>query len=79
MSDNFQGQHAASVARIMAGTEVLAARVTLNDEVLIVHANQVGQAMLMLHGDPVPGMTVVPKVEYVAMSVADFAALPDWQ
>lgn len=79
MIQNFQEQHAASLARIVAGADVLAARVTVDDEMLIVRADQVGQAMLTLHGTPTPGLKVAAQVEYLAMSAVDFAALPDWQ
>lgn len=79
MNETFQAQHAASLARIVAGADVLAARVTVGDEVLMVRADQVGQAMVTLHGTPVPGMQVAAKVDYVAMSATEFAALPDWQ
>lgn len=78
MSENFQEQHAASLARIAAGAGVLAARVTVNDEMLTVRADQIGQAMLTLHGTPMRDMKVAAQVEYVTMSAADFAALPDW-
>ncbi|MBY0242134.1 MAG: hypothetical protein K2X55_22765 [Burkholderiaceae bacterium] len=79
MNETFQAQHAASLARIVAGADVLVARVTVADEVLTVRADQVGQAMVKLHGAPIPGMQVAVIVDYVAMSAADFAALPDWQ
>lgn len=79
MSQNFQEQHAANLERIGAGVDVLAARVTVADEVLTVRADQVGQAMVTLHGTPIPGMTVAAQVEYFAMSATDFASLPDWQ
>lgn len=79
MSKHLEGQHAASLARIVAGIEVLAARVTVDHEVLTVRADQVGHAIAKLHGMPAPGMRVAAEVEYVAMSAADFAALPDWQ
>jgi len=72
-------QYAASMARIAAGVDVLVARVTVADEVLTVRSDQVGQAMATLHGTPLPGMAVAAQVEYLAMSAADFAALPDWQ
>lgn len=39
MSEIFQAQHAASLARIIAGADVLAARVTVGDEVLTVRAD----------------------------------------
>lgn len=67
------------LARIVAGADVLAARVTVDDEVLTVRADQVGQAMLTLHGTPEPGLKVSVKVEYLAMSATDFDALPEWQ
>ncbi|MBA5689154.1 hypothetical protein [Rugamonas apoptosis] len=67
------------MARIVAGADVLAARVTVDDELLTVRADQVGQAILTLHGAPKPGLKVVAQVEYLAMSAVDFAALPDWQ
>ncbi|CAN0626032.1 conserved protein of unknown function [Burkholderia multivorans] len=79
MSQDFQKQHAASLARIAAGEDVLAARVTVNNDMLIVRADQVGQAMVTLHGTPKPGLMVSVKVEYLAMPAADFDALPDWQ
>lgn len=79
MNANFQAQHAASLARIVAGADVLVARVTVGDDVLTVRADQVGLAMVTLHGTPVPGMNVLAQVEYAAMSAVDFAALPDWQ
>lgn len=79
MIKNFQEQHAASLARIVAGVDVLVARVTVEDEVLTVRADEVGQAMLTLHGTPTPGLKVAVKVEYVTMSAADFSALPEWQ
>ena len=79
MNQNFQERHRASLERIVAGADVLAARVTVGDEVLTVRADQVGQAMVTLHGTPMPGMQVVAQVDYVAMSATDFAALPDWQ
>jgi len=75
----FQQAHAAGLARIAAGTDVLVARVIVGDEVLTVRADQVGQAMLTLHGTPTPGMTVDAKVEFMAMSADEFSALPDWQ
>lgn len=79
MNQTFQERHAASLARIVTGSDVLAARVTVEDEVLTVRADQVGQAMVVLHGTPVPGLHVDAKVEYIAMSAEAFAALPDWQ
>lgn len=79
MNEQFQKQHAASLARIVAGADVLAARVTIEDEVLTVRVDQVGQAMLTLHGTPAPGLQVSVKVEYFAMSASEFNALPEWQ
>jgi len=67
------------MARVVTGTAVLAARATVDDEVLTILPAQVGQVMVTLHGTPVPGLQVVRKVEYVAMSAEDFAALPHWQ
>lgn len=72
-------QQAASLSRIAAGVDVLTARVTVDGEVLIVHADHVGNALLALHGTPRPGLQVSAKVEYHAMSSEEFAALPDWQ
>lgn len=79
MSQNLTAQHAASLSRIAAGIDVLAARVKVDDQVLTVAAHQVGRALQILHGTPVPGLQVAANIEYLAMPAAEFAALPDWQ
>lgn len=79
MNQTFQEQHAAGLARIAAGTDILAARVNVGGEVLTVRADQVGVAMVTLHGTPTPGLAVSAKVEYFALAAVEFDALPDWQ
>jgi hypothetical protein len=79
MKQTFQEQHAASLRRIVSGADVLVANVTVEDEVLTVRPDQVGQAMFTLHGAPTLGLIVSVKIEYAAMSATDFASLPDWQ
>jgi hypothetical protein len=63
MNQTFQEQHAAGLARISAGTDVLAARVSVDDEVLTVRADQVSLALATLHGTPTPGLKVVTKID----------------
>lgn len=79
MNQTFQDRHAATLERITAGTDVLAARVSVDGEVLTVRADQVGAAMVVLHGTPTAGLAVSAKIEYFAMSAVEFDALPDWQ
>lgn len=79
MNQNLPAQHAASLSRIAAGVDVLAARVKVDDQVLTVRADQTGQALRVLHGTPEPGLRVAADIEYFAMPVEEFAALPDWQ
>lgn len=79
MKQTFQEQHAASLSRIAAGTDVLVARVIVDDEVLTVRPEQLGQAILTLHGTPAAGLNVSVEVQYLHMSASDFDALPDWQ
>jgi hypothetical protein len=79
MNQTFQEQHAAGLARIAAGTDILAARANVNGEVLTVRSDQVGLAMVTLHGAPTPGLAVSAKDEYFAMPAVEFDALPDWQ
>jgi hypothetical protein len=79
MTQEFQQQHAARVAQMSTGDDVLAARVTVDDETLAVRAGDVGRAIATLNGDPLPGTKVVATIEYVAMTATEFAALPDYQ
>lgn len=79
MTQDFQQQHAARLAQMSAGDDVLAARVTIDDETLVVRAEDVGRAIGTLNGDPLPGTKVVVTIEYVAMSAAEFTALPEYQ
>lgn len=79
MNEQFQNQHAASLARIVAGADVLAARVTRDDEILVVRAEEVGKALVALHGNPVSGLVVAAQVEYVAMPADEFASMTDYQ
>lgn len=79
MTQSFQDQHAASLVRIAAGGDILAARVTVDSQVLTVRADQVGLALVTLHGTPTPGLKVSINVEYLAMSAHEFESLPEWQ
>lgn len=78
MNQTFQEQHSASLARIAAGTDILVVRVDVDGEVLTVRADQVGAAIVTLHGTPTPGQTVSAKLDYFLMPVVEFDALPDW-
>jgi hypothetical protein len=79
MNQTFQAQHSASLACIAAGTDILVVRVDVDGEVLTVRAEQVGAAMVTLHGTPTPGLAVSAKVDYFSMPVVEFDELPDWQ
>ncbi|SFV16780.1 hypothetical protein SAMN05216552_105524 [Pseudoduganella namucuonensis] len=77
MKQDFPKQNSSSVtARIVAGIDVLVARVVVNDDVLVVRADEVGRALLTLHGAPAPGLVVNAKIEYLSMLTEEFDALP---
>lgn len=78
MGQSFEDRHAASLARIAAGTDVLVARVTVNDVLLTVRADQVGLALHLHHGTPTPGLAVTATIKYETMPKSEFDALPDW-
>lgn len=75
MSGKFQDQHAASISRIAASADILAERVTVEDEVQIACVDRLGDAMNALHGIPRTCMKVTAQVEYAAMLVDRFTAL----
>lgn len=58
---------------------VLVARVTVGDEMLTVKAGKINDALIALHGAPVAGMRVSAKIEFDAMTQAEFNALPEYQ
>lgn len=79
LNQTLQVQHARSPTRNDLGDGgMLAARVTVDDETMIVRSDEVCKALVALHGSPVYGLAVSAKIEYVAMSASDFAALPDY-
>jgi len=76
----FRAKHIAeSLARIEAGTHVLTARVTVNDETMVVLASEIGKAFEVLHGTPMPHTKFNAEIVYVAMPADEFAMLPDYQ
>jgi hypothetical protein len=67
-------QHSAETAAM-----ILIARVTVGDETLVVRATGIAAALTALHGAPKAGMRVEARIEFDAMTPAEFAAVPDYQ
>jgi hypothetical protein len=59
--------------------KVLVAKVTVNDETLIVTAEEVQKALFALADSPVAGLCIQADVRIDSMSEVQFAALPEYQ
>lgn len=58
---------------------ILVARVTVGDETLIVTADEITAALTTLNGEPKAGMRLDAKIEFDAMTPAEFASIPEYQ
>ncbi|CAN7786534.1 hypothetical protein LJR034_008701 [Caballeronia sp. LjRoot34] len=58
---------------------ILVARVTVGDETLIVRADEITAALTALNGEPKAGMRLNARIEFDAMTPAEFASIPEYQ
>jgi hypothetical protein len=61
-----------------AGHDVLVAHVKTGGHVCVVRADEVGRALISLHGTPKHGLQVQVDVEYVLMSAMLFADMENF-
>lgn len=69
-----------SISAVQAlDVRILVARVTVGDETLIVRADQITAALTALNGEPKAGMRLDAKIEFDAMTPAEFGSIPEYQ
>ena len=57
---------------------ILIARVTVGDETLTVKATEIVAALTALNGEPRAGMRLEAKIEFDAVTQAEFASIPEY-
>ncbi|MFM0265596.1 hypothetical protein [Paraburkholderia sediminicola] len=72
-------QRSDTQAQTESSAMILIARVTVGDETLTVKATDIGAALAALNGEPKAGMRLEAKIEFDAMTRAEFASIPEYQ